>query len=116
MLATNDAHIAQLNGDFRAKPTPTNVLSWPSADRRPDVPPQPDAWGELHLGDVALAYETIAREAAAQGKPIALHITHLTVHGVLHLLGYDHQTSSEATLMEQIEREILGKLGFPDPY
>lgn len=120
LLACDDARIAVLNGDFRGKPAPTNVLSWPSEDRaadtagaRPDLPqPGPDP----ELGDIAIAYDTCLREAADGGKPLADHVTHLIVHAVLHLLGYDHENDADALLMEGIETEILGKMGLPDPY
>jgi probable rRNA maturation factor len=69
-----------------------------------------------HLGDVALAYETCAREAAAQGKPLADHLRHLVVHGVLHLLGLDHEAEADAEAMEARERAVLARLGVPDPY
>ncbi len=120
VLACDDARIATLNGDFREKPTPTNVLSWPSEERAPDTPgaaPDLPAPGQdPELGDIAIAYDTCAREAAEQGKPFADHVTHLIVHGVLHLLGYDHIRDEDATLMEATEVAILGKLGLPDPY
>ncbi|MEM8577398.1 MAG: rRNA maturation RNase YbeY [Pseudomonadota bacterium] len=116
LLATGDAQVTQLNADHRDKAKATNVLSWPSADRIPGAPLVPDAWGELHLGDVALAFQTCSREAADQDKPVADHVCHLIVHGLLHLLGYDHETDSDAAMMEGLEREILGKLGLPDPY
>ena len=122
VLACDDARIALLNGDFRDKPQPTNVLSWPAEERGADVaggqpkPVHADPDGTLGLGDIALAYETISREAGDAGKPFADHLTHLVVHGVLHLLGYDHQTEPDAVLMERLEVEILGKLGLDDPY
>jgi len=120
LLACDDARIATLNADFRHKPTPTNVLSWPSEERgaeqagdRPDLPePGPDP----ELGDIAIAFETCAREADEAGKPMADHVTHLIVHATLHLLGYDHERDADATLMEGLEVEILGKMGLPDPY
>lgn len=119
LLACDDARIAELNADFRGKPQPTNVLSWPSAERGAahdgDQPlaPGPD---EDELGDIAIAYDTCAREAAEAGKPLADHVTHLVVHATLHLLGFDHVRDRDATLMERTEVEILGKLGLPDPY
>ena len=122
LLACDDARIATLNADFRDKPTPTNVLSWPEEDLAPDLPgaepraPRPDPGGAISLGDIAIAYDTCAREAAEQGKPFAAHVTHLIVHGTLHLLGYDHIRDQDATRMEALEVEILGKLGLPDPY
>jgi probable rRNA maturation factor len=165
LLGCDDARISLLNAEFRGKPSPTNVLSWPTQDLSaeeegespyvPDDTPQDDPFGfaddddddgddeeeEDHaddqndddqndddqndddddaegiaLGDIAIAYDTCAREAAETGKPFAHHVTHLIVHGTLHLLGYDHIRDKDATLMESIEVTILGKLGVPDPY
>ena len=120
LLACDDPRIAALNADFRGKPQPTNVLSWPSADRGADrdgtKPFAPNPAQEAELGDIALAYGTCLREAEEAGKPMAEHVTHLLVHGILHLLGYDHERDLDATLMERLEVEILGKLGLPDPY
>lgn len=122
VLATDDAEIAELNGEFRQKPVPTNVLSWPAIDLaaaaaggQPELP-QPDVFGEIELGDIAISFETCAREADAAGKPVSDHVTHLIVHGVLHLLGYDHIRDADATLMQAREVEILGRLGIDDPY
>lgn len=118
ILACDDARIATLNGDFRDKPTPTNVLSWPAEDRAPDTPggtPDLDDLPE-ELGDLAIAYQTCAREAADGGKPLVHHVTHLLVHGLLHCLGFDHETDPDADLMEATETQILAKLGVPDPY
>ncbi len=94
-----------LNARFRDQDKATNVLSFPA-------PPNP----EDHLGDIALAYGVCAREAAEQGKPIGRHLQHLVVHGVLHLLGYDHMSDDEAKVMEDLERALLAGLGVPDPY
>jgi probable rRNA maturation factor len=105
VLLTDDASIAQLNAQFRGKPSPTNVLSFPAA---PTAHP--------HLGDIALAYGVCAREAGEQGKALSDHLTHLVVHGVLHLIGYDHMAEAEAEAMEQTEREILRRFGIADPY
>lgn len=122
LLACDDARIAALNADFRAKPTPTNVLSWPSDERAAVTPggaPQPAEVGLdgfIELGDIAIAFDTCAREAQAADKPLADHVTHLIVHGTLHLLGYDHETEQDAALMEGLERKILGKMGLDDPY
>ncbi len=122
ILACDDARIAVLNTEFRNKPVPTNVLSWPEEDLAPEEDgaeperPTPDPDGALSLGDIAIAYETCAREASEQGKPMDHHVTHLIVHGLLHLLGYDHIRSGDATRMEALEVKILGKLGVPDPY
>lgn len=120
ILACDDARIAALNADFRGKPKPTNVLSWPSetraaaVDGEMPIPPQPGP--DAELGDIALAFDTCAREAAEAGKPMRDHTIHLLVHGTLHLLGFDHERDRDATLMEGLETEILGKLGIPDPY
>ena len=105
ILLTDDATVADLNLRFRDKAGPTNVLSFPA-------PANP----EHHLGDIALAYGVCAREAAEQGKPLAHHLQHLVAHGVLHLVGYDHQTETEAEEMEALERQILAGLDVPDPY
>ena len=107
---------------FRDKPTATNVLSWPSEGLAPETPggtpwpPEPEDEAPHHLGDIALAWETCGREAAEQGIAFEQHVTHLVVHGVLHLLGYDHMRDADATLMERLEAEILGNLGLPNPY
>ena len=119
IMGCDDARIAKLNADFRGKPTPTNVLSWPSDERGADVdgdaPDTPDPT-DPELGDIAIAYDTCASEAAAAGKSLHDHATHLVIHGVLHLLGYDHERDADATLMEAIETRILGKMGLADPY
>ncbi len=104
LLAGDDA-LAELNARFRGKDGPTNVLSFPA----------PGTAGP-HIGDVAIAYGVCAREASTQGKPLAHHLMHLTAHGALHLLGYDHETDAEAEAMEAREREVLEGLGVPDPY
>ncbi len=105
LLLTDDESVRELNAQFRGKDSSTNVLSFPA-------PPNP----EDHLGDVALAYGVCVREAAEQGKPLSHHLQHLTVHGVLHLLGYDHIGDDEAEVMEDLERAVLAGLGVPDPY
>jgi probable rRNA maturation factor len=109
ILLASDRKLHALNRDFRGKDKPTNVLSFPSGDT---VGPR----GALLLGDIVIAYGTVAREAAAQGKTIRDHLLHLVVHGVLHLLGHDHQRSAEAARMESIETELLAGLGIADPY
>lgn len=105
VLLANDATVADLNGRFRGKPGPTNVLSFPAPEEaRP------------HLGDIAIAYGVCAGEAREQGKTLTHHLMHLVAHGVLHLVGYDHETESEAEHMEALERRVLAGLGAPDPY
>ena len=117
LLACNDTRIAELNQQFRGKNAATNVLSWPSEERRPDALPQPGSKEDpTELGDIAIALETCQREAGEQGKPIKDHVTHLIVHAVLHLLGYDHEEDSDAALMESAEIAILLQLGISDPY
>lgn len=123
VLACDDSRIATLNSAFRGKPTPTNVLSWPTWDLSPDTPgtlPEPPEAGTEDdpepLGDIALAYDTCAREAREQGKTLADHATHLIIHSTLHLLGYDHQTEDDAVLMEKTETAVLAQLGIADPY
>ena len=109
ILLTDDATVRDLNARFRAKDYATNVLSFPAAL-------QPGLAGPQPLGDLALAYGVCATEAAAQGKTLADHLRHLVVHGVLHLLGHDHEDDAEAEAMEALEREILASLGVADPY
>lgn len=116
LLACDDTAIAELNADHRGKAKATNVLSWPAEELTPPALPRPDPDGTVPLGDIAISFDTCAREAAASGKPLDLHVTHLIVHGTLHLLGYDHEIDAEADVMERLETEILGKLGHPDPY
>ena len=120
ILACDDARIAELNTEFRDKATPTNVLSWPSDTREQAqdgaIPRTPELPMDAELGDIAISYDTCAREAARDGKEMRDHVTHLIIHGVLHLLGYDHIRDLDATLMEQTEVQILGTLGIDNPY
>jgi probable rRNA maturation factor len=123
LLGCSDARIAELNADFRGKPQPTNVLSWPSEERgaeadggQPDRPHPGEPGMPEELGDIAIAWETCAREAAEGGKTPEDHVTHLIVHATLHLLGYDHVRELDAALMEACEVRILARLGLPDPY
>ncbi|MEP5153477.1 rRNA maturation RNase YbeY [Planktotalea sp.] len=120
VLACDDARIAELNTEFRDKPTPTNVLSWPSDERASDtdggMPEAPELPMDAELGDIAISFDTCAREAEAAGKPMQEHVSHLIVHGALHLLGYDHIRDLDATLMEETEVLILGTLGIDSPY
>lgn len=124
LLLTHDAEMAALNAQFRAQQKPTNVLSWPSF---PFTSPWPDADGvnaearllddqRLPLGDVALALETCAAEAKEAALALEAHGAHLIVHGVLHLLGYDHETETEAEAMAACEIAALDRLGVADPY
>ena len=120
VLGCDDEKITELNTQFREKDKATNVLSWPAAERatpnmRPPLP-EPDFDGSVELGDIAISFDTCAREAEAAGTPFEHHITHLIVHGLLHVLGYDHITDADADIMERIETEILASLGVPDPY
>ena len=121
ILACDDARIAQLNGDFRETAKETNVLSWPSQERAAledgaDPNPIDQVADDLSLGDIALSYSTCRSEADAAGLAFSDHILHLLVHSMLHLLGYDHKRDLDATLMEGLEIEILGKLGVNNPY
>ena len=123
VMGCDDARIAGLNGAFRDKDRPTNVLSWPSAERgsefageAPDLPEPGSPEAPEPLGDIAIAWETCGREAAEQGKRLEDHVTHLLVHGILHLLGYDHVDDADAELMEAAETRILAELGIADPY
>jgi probable rRNA maturation factor len=100
----------QLNRAYRGQDTATNVLAFPLGDAAAP------AGAPVLLGDVVLAFETVAREAAEQAKPLADHLRHLIVHGVLHLLGFDHENDTDAAMMEAREVEILQVLGVPDPY
>lgn len=109
VLLTDDAAVQDLNSRFRDRDRPTNVLSFPAADMT--FPGQ-----ARHLGDLVLAHGVCAAEAEAQGKTLADHLAHLTVHGVLHLLGRDHEDEAEAETMEAEERSILASLGVADPY
>ena len=116
LCLADDAALRALNLRWRGIDKPTNVLSFPSAG--PAFPlTRPDPLGAAStLGDIALAYETLAREAEDLGVPLADHYRHLLAHGFLHLIGYDHQTDAEAQRMEGLETRILARLGAADPY
>ena len=109
VMLTDDAQLRELNRTWRGKDKPTNVLSFPA-------PEPPGAAGPRHLGDIALAYETLVRESEEESKELAHHFAHLIVHGVLHLLGYDHEVEAEAEIMEALEVKALATLGIADPY
>jgi probable rRNA maturation factor len=108
---SSDAHVAELNASYRGKPAPTNVLSFGAGGVMPDGASQ-----ARFLGDVVLAQETLQREAAELELPLDHHMQHLVVHGLLHLLGYDHRTDEEARSMEGLEVRVLARLGVVDPY
>lgn len=105
IVLADDSTLRALNRDWRGIDAPTNVLSFPAKNVTGG-----------YLGDVILGYETVSREARAEGKPLAHHVAHLAVHGFLHLLGYDHERAVDALKMERLEQQILRRLGIPDPY
>ncbi len=107
IVLSDDAEVQALNRDYRKKNKPTNVLSFPdgSADE-----------GIKNLGDVVMSYDTMAREAVEQKKKLKHHIAHLTIHGVLHLLGFDHENEKDAHAMESIEISVLKRMGIANPY
>jgi probable rRNA maturation factor len=113
VMLTDDPGIRTLNSNWRGIDKPTNVLSFPAlqaeGQRKPGDAPR-------MLGDIAIAYETMRREADEEGKPFDHHLSHLAVHGFLHLIGYDHENDADAEEMEALETEILAQLGIPDPY
>ena len=109
ILLSDNNHVREVNHEWRALDKPTNVLSFPAVE--------PDKINKAaFLGDIILAYETIAEEAKTEGKSFADHYTHLVIHGFLHLLGYDHDTEEKAELMENLEIAILADLNIPNPY
>ena len=114
VLGCNDKKMRELNHTFRSKNTSTNVLSWPSRKRLACVagnhPKRLDPALDVELGDIALSYETCLEEAAQSKTNFAFYVQHLIIHGILHLLGYDHSSDPDATLMEDLERQILGNL------
>jgi probable rRNA maturation factor len=113
VMLTDDAGIRTLNNNWRGIDRPTNVLSFPAL--QPTGPSSPDDAPRM-LGDVAIAYETMHREARDEQKPFDHHLSHLAVHGFLHLIGYDHENDADAEIMETLESKILAQLGIPDPY
>jgi probable rRNA maturation factor len=113
VMLTDDAGIRTLNSNWRGIDKPTNVLSFPAL--QPTGPREPDDAPRM-LGDIAIAYQTTREEADQEQKPFEHHLSHLAVHGFLHLIGHDHETDDEAEAMEALEQEILAQLGIPDPY
>lgn len=115
IVLADDALVHRLNRDYRGKDKPTNVLSFAMLDNSEEEV-QAAPGGPILLGDVILAFETVTAESRTQGKTVADHATHLVIHGVLHLLGYDHETDEDADRMERLEARILDGLGIADPY
>jgi probable rRNA maturation factor len=113
VMLTDDAGIRTLNSNWRGIDKPTNVLSFPAL--QPSGPGGPDEAPRM-LGDIAIAYETTRRQADDEQKPFDHHLSHLAVHGFLHLIGFDHEKDGDAEAMETLEQEILAQLGIPDPY
>ena len=113
VMLTDDAGIRTLNSNWRGIDKPTNVLSFPAL--QPTGASGPDDAPRM-LGDIAIAYETTRKEADDEQKPFDHHLSHLAVHGFLHLIGYDHEKDDDAEAMESLEQEILAQLGIPDPY
>jgi probable rRNA maturation factor len=113
VMLTDDAGIRTLNRNWRGIDKPTNVLSFPAL--QPTGSGGPNEAPRM-LGDIAIAYETMRREADDEQKPFDHHLSHLAIHGFLHLMGYDHEADDDAEAMETLEQEILAQLGIPDPY
>jgi probable rRNA maturation factor len=113
VMLTDDAGMRSLNSTWRGIDRPTNVLSFPAVQQA-DV----GGWNNAPriLGDIAIGYETTRKEAEQERKPFAHHLSHLAVHGFLHLVGYDHENDEQARAMEALEQSILARLGIPDPY
>jgi probable rRNA maturation factor len=120
VLLSDDAHVRQLNRSYRGRDVATNVLAFAARDAAATGAMKPSAATAgappVLLGDIVIAFETTATEAAADDKSVGDHLSHLIVHGMLHLLGYDHQSEAEAVVMEELETRILAALGIPDPY
>jgi probable rRNA maturation factor len=111
VLLSDASHVRRLNAEFRGKDKATNVLSFPASRAGATNSDEPAS-----LGDIVLALDVVAQEAREQGVPVAHHLQHLVIHGLLHLLGFDHETGGDAGRMEELEIEILADLGIPDPY
>lgn len=115
VVLANDDAVHELNRDYRDKDKPTNILSFAMQDGE-DGWEMPDHPGPCALGDLVVAFETVEREALAESKPFADHLTHLIIHGTLHLLGYDHMNDDEAEVMESLEIQILSTISIKNPY
>jgi probable rRNA maturation factor len=121
IVLSNDSAIRALNRDWRGKNAPTNVLSFPAPDLPAPLAGRRQGGGKRrnsspYVGDIVLAYQTVVREAVAEGKPFGHHLAHLAIHGFLHLYGYRHENDRDAQRMERLERKILACLAIPDPY
>jgi probable rRNA maturation factor len=112
VVLTDDKTVQTLNAEYRGKDKPTNVLSFATLEGDDPLPPE----GPVHIGDIVLAFETLAREASDLQKPLRDHLTHLLVHGALHLLGYDHENDSDANIMESLEITVLETFSIENPY
>jgi probable rRNA maturation factor len=108
VLLTDDQAIAKLNREWRGIDKPTNVLSFPASGKK--------GGNDIHFGDIVIAYETLERECDDENRKFLHHLAHLSVHGFLHLIGYDHQTESQAAKMEGLESKVMTRLNMPDPY
>jgi probable rRNA maturation factor len=116
VLLADDATVRRLNADYRGRDRPTNVLSFPMFEDARARAAGPSPAEGVPLGDIVLAFETVRDEARAEAKPFRHHVSHLLIHGCLHLLGYDHRSATDAAVMEGLERDLLAQLGIPDPY
>lgn len=119
LLLTTDKAVQDLNRDFRGVDKPTNVLSFPQFERSDIlniVKMEPSFEQEIYVGDLAVAYGTTHKEAKTEQKELIDHLTHLVIHGILHVFGFDHDTDTKAEQMEKLEKEIMTALGLPDPY
>ena len=112
ILWTNDVEMAQLNTQFRQKDGATNILSFPAFDGPPDALLKPP----IFLGDMALGFETLSKESEQYQRPLEHHLAHLFLHGLLHLVGFDHQEQAEAAKMEALEIQLLSEIDIPNPY
>jgi probable rRNA maturation factor len=116
VLLADDATVRRLNADYRGRNRPTNVLSFPMFEDARACAARPSPAEAVPLGDIVLAFETVRDEAQTEAKPFPHHVSHLLIHGCLHLLGYDHRSATDAAVMEGLERDVLAQLGIPDPY